>query len=202
MDLILINSTKLKIMLSPSDMTAYSLTCDNIEYDNTESRRAFWDILSVAKRKTGFDAANNRVFIQVYPSKDGGCEMYVTKITEEDDAVYCEENKSSIDESIEAFKRRTPEHSDYDVYSFDIFNHLINACHQLKLNGYSSSSSIWIDEDISRYYLAVEKVERNQYICLDEYGIKHSSTATYTYISEHCRCICKEEAIKKMSLLE
>lgn len=201
MDLILINSTKLKIMLSPNDMTAYSLTCDNIEYDNTESRRAFWDILNVAKRKTGFDAANNRVFIQVYPSKDGGCEMYVTKITDDDDIEFDEDNKSLADESAVATKKRIPEHSDYDVYSFNELNHLINACRQLILNGYISSSSIWTDEDIPRYYLAVEKAERNHCICLDEYGIKHSATATYTYISEHCRCICKDEAIQKMSLL-
>jgi negative regulator of genetic competence, sporulation and motility len=200
-DLILINSTKLKIMLSPSDMTAYSLTCDNIEYDNTESRRAFWDILNVAKRKTGFDAANNRVFIQVYPSKDGGCEMYVTKITEEDETVYFNDNKNISGESTVSIKKKIPEHSDYDVYSFNEFLHLINACRQLILNGYNSSSSIWTDEDIPRYYLAVEKAERNQCVCLDEYGIKHSSTATYTYISEHCRCICKDEAIEKMSLL-
>ena len=80
MELILINTSKLKIMLTPDDMKRYSLDIDKMNYDNTETRRVFWNILDTAKHETGFDAASDRVCIQVYPSKGGGCEMYVTKL--------------------------------------------------------------------------------------------------------------------------
>ena len=80
MELILISDKKLKVMLSASDMQKYELDNDTIDYDNTETRRAFWQILDEAKHKTGFDAASEKVFIQVYPSRGGGCEMYVTKL--------------------------------------------------------------------------------------------------------------------------
>ena len=57
MDMILISDTKLKVMLSPLDMEELALSGDDIDYNNTETRRAFWSILDEAKHKTGFDAA-------------------------------------------------------------------------------------------------------------------------------------------------
>ena len=80
MELIMINENKLKITLSVCDMKQYCLDCSTIDYDNTETRRAFWSILDEVKHQTGFDAASQKVFIQLYPSKEGGCEMYVTKL--------------------------------------------------------------------------------------------------------------------------
>ena len=80
MELIRINENKLKIMLSEGDMKQYALDCASLDYDNTETRRAFWSILDEAKHQTGFDAASQRVFVQLYPSKEGGCEMFVTKL--------------------------------------------------------------------------------------------------------------------------
>ena len=80
MELILINDNKLKISLSDLDLKQYALDCNNINYDCTETRRAFWSILDEAKQKTGFDAASQKVFVQLYPSKDGGSEMFVTKL--------------------------------------------------------------------------------------------------------------------------
>ena len=79
MDIILLSDDKLKVKLSPEDMKRLSISCDSMDYDDTGTRRAFWDILDKAKEKTGFDAAKERVFVQVYPSRDGGCDMYVTK---------------------------------------------------------------------------------------------------------------------------
>lgn len=208
MDLILISSTKLKIMLTPDDMAAYSLTCDNIDYDNTETRRAFWDILDAAKHKTGFDAASDRVFIQVYPSKSGGCEMYVTKLMKRDEAIRRDDmklydKKCMADSPPVSLKveRNAPEHSDYNVYSFGEMYHMLDACRQLTLSGYKGSSSIWADDSIPRYYLAVEKAEKTQYSFLVEYGTKHPSPAAYTYIVEHCRCICGDGAVEKMAAL-
>lgn len=71
MELILISDSKLKIMLTRDDMQQYALDCDTIDYDNTETRRAFWNILDEAKHRTGFDAAARA---GVYPalSVEGG----------------------------------------------------------------------------------------------------------------------------------
>lgn len=90
MELIRIRDDRLKIMLTESDMDKYSLSCESLDYDNAETRHALWSILGEAKRKTGFDAASSRVLVQVYTSKCGGCEMYVTKLSED-----AEENDSN-----------------------------------------------------------------------------------------------------------
>lgn len=80
MELIKISDSKLKIALTPTDMEKYSLDIQTMDYDKTETRSAFWQLLDEAKHKTGFDAASEKIFVQIYSSAGGGCEMYVTKL--------------------------------------------------------------------------------------------------------------------------
>lgn len=82
MELIKISNEKLKITLSPEDMEEYGIDCDAADYGRTETRRAFWHLLDEVKHRTGFDSASDRVYIQLYPSRDGGCEMFVTKLAD------------------------------------------------------------------------------------------------------------------------
>lgn len=201
MDLILIDSTKLKIMLSANDMSAYSLTCDNIEYDNKESRQAFWDILRVAKQQTGFDAANNRVYIQVYPSKDGGCEMYITKIKNDDDDRLCDDDMTLAEKACHKTDPIYKDHEKFDIFFFSEFSCLIEGCRHLNLSGYNNESRLWVDDKSHRYYLSVKREKKHFYKSLEEYGTKHSAPATYTYLNEHCRCIITDQALEKLSIL-
>lgn len=86
MEFIMISDSKLKIALTPADMKEYSLDCETIDYDKTETRAAFWQFFDDVKLRTGFDAASDRIFVQIYSSVGGGCEMYVTKLAEEPEA--------------------------------------------------------------------------------------------------------------------
>lgn len=79
MELHRIGEGQLRISLSADDMDYYQLNSETMDYDDTATRSAFWRILDRAKKQTGFDAARDRVLIQVFPRKSGGCEMYVTK---------------------------------------------------------------------------------------------------------------------------
>lgn len=79
MELHRIGEGQLRISLSADDMDFYQLNSETMDYDDTTTRSAFWRILDQAKKQTGFDAARDRVLIQVFPRKAGGCEMYVTK---------------------------------------------------------------------------------------------------------------------------
>ena len=54
MDLIRISDTKLKIMLTSSDMTHYNLHNDNISIADQHVRRVLRKLLEDAKEKTGF----------------------------------------------------------------------------------------------------------------------------------------------------
>ena len=80
MEIIMINENKLKVMLCKEDLSHFELSPEQLDYSNTETKRMFWDVLSRAKHQTGFDTDGQRVLVQLYPSKEGGCEMFVTKI--------------------------------------------------------------------------------------------------------------------------
>lgn len=45
MEFIMISDSKLKIALTPADMKEYSLDCETIDYDKTETRAHFGNFL-------------------------------------------------------------------------------------------------------------------------------------------------------------
>ena len=78
MELILISNTKLKIMLNENDMRTYRI---NSETDCAEpaTRRAIRSLLECAREQIGFNTEGSEIFVQLYTSKRGGCELFVTK---------------------------------------------------------------------------------------------------------------------------
>ena len=82
MELIIISQSKLKIMLSPPDMQHYELQADNLSCATEQTRRAFRHIFDDARSQVGFETEGERLFVQLYASRDGGCEIFVTKMGE------------------------------------------------------------------------------------------------------------------------
>ena len=65
MELIRIGEGKLKVMLTEEDMALYALDDTASDCSGTETRRAVFAILDAAKAQIGFDAARDRVCIQM-----------------------------------------------------------------------------------------------------------------------------------------
>ena len=80
MELIVISSSKLKIMLTAPDMQHYELQGNTLSYINESVRRAFRHIFNDVKAQAGFDTTGEKLFVQLYASRDGGCEIFVTKL--------------------------------------------------------------------------------------------------------------------------
>ena len=80
MELIRIDEEKLKMILSHEDLLEFELDEDDLDYTNTETKRMFWELLRRAKQSTGFDTDGHRVLVQLYPSREGGCEIFVTRL--------------------------------------------------------------------------------------------------------------------------
>ena len=199
MELIVINENKLKITLSENDMKQYSLDCDTIDYDNTETRRAFWNILDEVKHKTGFDAASQKIFIQLYPSKEGGCEMYVTKLGER--------HKRNEDCPDQELHKLHPLHKRRAAYSFSSIDDIISVCRRLTEIGFSEKSSAWRSHIDGKYFLILEEPEENAYLPLTEssfifeYGKSESLKNALLYLHEHADCICSAEAVETLANL-
>lgn len=197
MELIVINENKLKITLSESDMKQYSLDCNTIDYDNTETRKAFWNILDEVKHKTGFDAASQKIFIQLYPSKEGGCEMYVTKLGE----------RHKKDDSEQELYKLHPLHKRRAAYSFTSVDDIISVCRRLAEIGFSDKSSVWRSHIDDKYFLILEEPEENAYLPLTEssfifeYGKSENLKHTLLFLHEQADCISDGDAVETLANL-
>jgi negative regulator of genetic competence, sporulation and motility len=78
MELILISNTKLKIMLDESDMRKYHIGNES-DCANAGTRKAIRSLLERARDQIGFNTEGEEIFVQLYTSKHGGCELFVTK---------------------------------------------------------------------------------------------------------------------------
>ncbi|MFA5561455.1 MAG: adaptor protein MecA [Eubacteriales bacterium] len=197
MELILISDSKLKVMLSADDMEKYEIRSDEIDYDNTETRRAFWQILDEVKQRTGFDAATDKVLIQVYPSRDGGCEMFVTKLSGVSPAVT---DTLARSRSVAMLSMRTC------IYSFDKLEKLLRVCRSLYRSGYNTVSSAY-HADNGRFYLVLQEHFRSggggghisEFSFIEEYGTCHRGAMEMAYIKEHATCIDDTAAVEKLA---
>lgn len=204
MELILINESKLKIMLTADDMEDYSISNENMSYENTDTRKMFGKILEKAKEKTGFDSSLGKLFIQVYPSKNGGCEVYVT--TERVGA----QNKKSDRKGTPPKKKK-----EYCVYVFSDFSSVLCACSLLHICKYEYESSLYC-EGLSlskKYYLVLqEEVMLNgQYNkkrppsksdLASEYGKKLDGKNMLMYINEHAEELVATNAVSALANLK
>lgn len=202
----LLDEGKLKICLTPFDMVRYDLTCEKIDYDNTETRRALWEMFDEAKHKTGFDAANGRICIRVYPEKSGGCEIYITKI---------DENASLSDDTVGYTAKDTYSALNIRVaavYGFPGLDQLLSACRCLSSAGYSGESHAYSDPfgGKLKYYLMINESAprysgkssyKNDNMFMSEFGKRCVSENSKAFLDEHCELICEKNAVEILSKL-
>ncbi len=191
MELLIISENKIKISLSKNDLDSYNISSESIDYDTTETRRVVWSLLDDVKKQIGFDAAKSRIFVQLYPGRDGGCEMYVSKLGLGVDIALKNENSTPQKTKIEAVSR--------EYYIFDGINEVLAVCKMLCSQGYSGHSDAYADED-GRFILAAE-VGTERMMFVSEFGARQSSDTVELYIREHCRAVCKDNAVSTLGVL-
>ncbi len=195
MELIRISDSKLKIMLNAEDMVHYAINSDLLNYENTETRRAVWQILDEAKQQTGFDAASDRVLIQVYPSRTGGCEMYVTKVP------------LPLPHPTEGKEMRTHE-GRRELYFFRDLERLLHACRQLQIRTTLTESTAYALCGGGYYLLLRDEAADSllgaapAYNPAEEFGERLKCTAArIAYIKEHTTCLCETDAVARFAAL-
>lgn len=106
MELILISNTKLKIMLNEYDMQQYKIGNDS-DCAEPATRHAIRSLLERAREQIGFNTEGEEIFVQLYTSKRGGCELFVTKCanTEPADSLLEEVKKQIPSEKLSTDKR-------------------------------------------------------------------------------------------------
>ncbi|MBR2634691.1 MAG: adaptor protein MecA [Clostridia bacterium] len=89
MKLIRSGENTLRISMTSEDLDRYSVSLEDFDEKIPHQRRIFHDLLALAKEETGFDAADERIYIQLYPKKDGGCELFIIKLEQDGEKKSC-----------------------------------------------------------------------------------------------------------------
>ena len=210
MEFILISEDKIKVTLTEADLEEFDLVADQLDYANTETKRMFWDVLSRAKSRTGFDTDGQRVLVQLYPSRDGGCEIFVTKIG----SMYKELPEEPTDtearpiamETVCARRRKkppTPERLRRAVYSFSTLEDMIRVCRELERRRYQDLSDSYISDEHVFYLVLstageLSAIERYPFIL--EFGDEENAKATVEILSEHAYPIKAQNAVSALAL--
>ena len=203
MEIIMISESKLKVMLSAEDLQEFDLGTEQLDYSNTETKRMFWDVLSRAKRSVGFDTDGHRVLVQLYPSRGGGCEMFITRLAR----LSCEASDPTNEDALSAViagqsyaGARIKRDTTGAAFGFDTMERLLAVCRRLSALSYVGESEAYLGDD-RRCYLFLSDLELSSYLPLDEYsfigeyGTVESVPALRHFVSEHARPICEAGAV-------
>ena len=188
-ELIKISPTKLKVMLSAADVRKYHLAeADGCNISGSASLRS---ILLEVKERCGFDAVGERVFVQYYEGVDGGCEMFITKLSGDSHSGNADrEENGKAERKNPLTERRFSERYDsgYIVYSFVAMDGMLSTCRCLAASGYTGESRAYMIKDKCRYYLVLD---RETCFAAENNGIK--CTSSYYYVlTEHGHLICAD----------
>ncbi len=198
MELIRISENKIKIMLSAGDMSAYDLPTEGLDYCEEAVREAFRAVLKDAGRRSGMDFSDSRLSIQLYPSRDGGCEMFVTRTGDRSEGDGTEElgacRTAPLPQKDGGTEERKPRWDRAEAFGFESMNWLLSICRRLKRIGFSGNSAAFRDEN-GRCFLLIE-VPTPLRSLITEYGTLESAAAVRLYISEHGKPICRRHAVE------
>jgi len=223
MELIPINDSKLKIMLDESDMKELNIG-DRTDCACIETRYAIRTILERAKEEIGFNTEGSEIFVQLYTSKGGGCELFVTKSTALIPAEHEPEQKNDKkNKKREVQQKKTPKEDcralslradtlpdqrrttfGKMIYSFDTLRDVCAVCKILKSRSHDILSRAYCGEQ-DDFYLVLENTNMSAYSRLDsltfilEYGKRERTDHISTYLSEHGQVICQENAVEILS---
>lgn len=195
MELLLITATRLKIVMSNKDLEKYEITCDALDYHDSDTKRVLRCILDEAKQKIGFDTHGKQIFVQIFPSKDGGCEMYVTRTSAQTDAALPvplhNENKQVA-----------------TVFEFKSISDMLEVCRHLQTQGQGSPSQAFCEYDGDTCYLVLYCEQEDAFgreplylSVANEYGSLLKGEYGSAYLFEHCRCICSMNAVELLAAL-
>ena len=211
MELIVVNSLKLKIILTPEDMRELNITNEALDYGSSATRRAFKSILEKVKNETGFETENDKVYVQVFPSNDGGCEMFLTKrckLLPEPD-----ENNGSIFHKKYKFARETENKRQEYIAKTNNIEHIIELCKRMKNAGFAGLSKLYSYKDDFCLYIhfpkklptfVQESFELDQDISrfsfMSEYAdLFFAQSIAKEYIKEHWNLLIESEAVEIIS---
>ncbi len=185
MELIVISDTKIKLTLSKKELSCYS--------ENT--KEMLKEIMDDVREKCGCHKLNGRVYVQMYTSRAGGCEMFLTKLREREEV----RNTDIMGEKCVVTEYRKYLYDEKDsqcIYLFEKLEYLLLCCKELAKGKYSGKSSFYVNREKNEFYLILDS---ETYIAGENLG-KIRSMRELCYIKEHCDLLLDNNAVEKLAV--
>ncbi len=191
MEFLIVSDKKLKVILTKEDAEKMNFAVADADYDTADNRRTFRKILDEAKTKVGFTTRGDKILIQFYPSKDGGCEIFITKLAPPI-------ANGRLDEKYENItvleKKRT-------MYSFDGMDTLRRFARAAAGRSSIPASDAYTDES-GICFLDIEedcKKDADEYCYINEFAVRCSNDFRF-YVKEHCTLIYEGNALGRLAV--
>ncbi len=208
MELIRISERKLKIMLTPSDMCQFHLNPEHLEKGSLQMRQTFRLLFAEIRKQIDFDTDDRHISVQYFPSREGGCEMFISHSSADGGGTAGNERLlASGIKSAPAMlpaKQNCGKYRKECAYAFSSAEHLLQACLRLQKAGYIGESALWKD-DRGVYYLLLEAFSASPFhtpekiAFLSEYGSTEFASTLRTFLKEHGRLLCPKNAVEQLA---
>lgn len=187
----IVNSNKIKVLLSASDMEAFGITYSQLDYANEETRFAINDILTQVKIELGFESAGYRLFVEVFKSDDGGCTFYFTR------------TKPNIKDKIQNQTDKPLSPNIIPVtLKFDNLNALCDYSRFISefVSLPTFGSNLYIMDGIYYLVIFIFKLQYNKFILTaNEFSISiYPGKVFYAHVNEHGKKLIEEKAVENM----
>ncbi len=193
-DVLRINDSKIKIMLTKTDVHSFGLDTDTDDYNDTRIKKQVWEILDRVKCEYGFDHTAGKLLIQFYPSRDGGAELFVTLLNSlpkgREISISRSENVTMLDT-----RRR--------IYFFQSFRDLLQAARAVSHTKSIAHSELFWSRD-EGYFLEIEERGSSRLGQICEFAILSEFAESvpperYPYIAERSDKLTDGNAVELLS---
>lgn len=171
---------QLKITLSAAEICDWFGSFKDIRYDNKRARAALGEILLTAMRSSDFTLTNDRLFIKVFPTDSGGCNIFFLL------------GKS----------RRLHRVTHNYIYEFESCDDMLSACNQLALNG-AKNTPVCIFHRGGRYRMLLDesRICKSAKQILAEYSARfYKDIIIKNKTQEYWQKICENTPVKEIIL--
>ena len=183
MEFMKIGHDSLKITLSAKEAKMYDLE-EGSTLDSEEMKNTFTKLLLRAKKEIGYRYAGERVVAEIFSSKNGGCEIFLS---------YADDQAGEQRET--KYKKTLS-----SVFMSERLEDVILLFKRIKDVGFRGKSSLYLDEINERYYIILEdrEIKDGKYLFVHEYARQQKSNSI-AYIEEHCKGIKEHKAVEYFS---
>ena len=209
MELIRISDRKLKIMLTPLDMSHFELNADSFGEDTAQMHRAFRLLFDEIRQQIDFEADDNRISVQYFPSREGGCEMFICNLQgEERDGTphTLTAPPPPVGTNLHPVKKQSGHFRRDCAYRFETLSHLLLACRRLSSLDCITESEAYRDEK-NKYFLLLTVLTSSPFSTPEEldfvveYGSIENASLLRVYIKEHAHLISAPHAVVQLGNL-